>query len=119
MPAVIRRGFGLKTDPVAGGSEYDDLTAGAIDDADTFWPVNTGNLERGITRTTREEEVRGRRAAAPPLPFQAAPVMTVATNAYPSLFKQAAKYTLGGTPTSTGTAPAAKVWTYPPLGFGS
>lgn len=119
MPAAIRRVFGMVDDATAGGSEFDDLVAGLVPDASEFWPSNGGTFDRGITRTGREEEVRGRRASAPPLPFRAEPTMTIPANLYPSIFKKVAKIGMGGTPTNTGTAPAAITHAYPPLGFGA
>lgn len=102
MPASIRRLFGFADDATAGGSEYDDLVAGAIPDASIFWPVTGGNLDWNIERTERNDEVRGRRAATAPVVFRAAPVMTVPVPAYLSVVKKGLRKTLGAADTVTG-----------------
>lgn len=118
--ANIRRLFGIANDSVAGGSEYNDLTAGAVPDADTFWPVTGGNLDHNIERTSRNDEVRGRRAATAPEPFRAAPAMTVPFPVYRSVVEKILRKTLGGTDTvSGGVVPAPQTHTLGTLGFGS
>lgn len=119
MAANIRRLFGITDDAVAGGSSYDDLTMGAIPDASIFWPVTGGTFEPNIERTTRETEVRGRRAQSPPMPFRASPVMTVPVPPYLSICKKALRKALGGADVVTGTTPGPYTHTMGTLGFGS
>lgn len=106
--ATIQRLFGIVDDASPGGSGYDDLTAGAIPDSTLFWPVTGGTLDKSLERIDRNDEVRGRRAASPSLPFKARPVMTVPVPAYRSVLEKQMKKTLGGTDTVTpgsGTEP--------------
>ncbi len=117
MSANIRRLFGIKTDALAGGSPYDILSAGAIADVDTFYPVTGGTLDKNINQVTRGDEVRGRRPQNPPLPFRSNPVMTIPFNLYRSIFEKFWKKTAGGTDTVTGSAPSTH--TIPALGFGT
>lgn len=99
--ATIQRGFGFVDDANAGGSSYDKLVAGAIPDATTFWPVTGGTFDKGLERIDRNDEVRGRRAASPSLPFRARPVMTIPVPAYRSVIEKQVKKVLGGTDTVT------------------
>jgi hypothetical protein len=115
---AIRRLLGIKEDPEAGGSEYDDLTAGAIDNADVFWPVTGGTFDRNVERYDRNDEVRGRRAGTAPLAFRARPVLTVPIAAYASILGTALKKTLGGTDVVTGSV-APYTHTFGILGFGA
>lgn len=119
MAANIRRLFAIADDPTAGGSSYDDLTTGLVPDSSIFWPVTGGTLDWNVTRTERTDEVRGRRAATAPVPFQAAPVMTIPSRAYLSIAKKALRKTLGGTDVVTGTSPGPYTHTMGVLGFGT
>lgn len=106
--ATIQRLFGITDDAGSGGSSYDDLTEGAIPDATLFWPVTGGTMDKGLERIDRNDEVRGRRAASPSLPFKARPVMTVPVPAYRSVIEKEVKKTLGGADTvspGSGTDP--------------
>jgi hypothetical protein len=115
---AIRRLFGVKRDAVAGGSEYDDLVAGAIPNADIFWPVTGGTLDKNPEYLDRNAEVRGRRASQGRLPFRQAPVMTVPVPAYRSVIEFLLAHALGGDDTISGAGPA-KTHTLTALGFGS
>lgn len=131
--AVIRRLFGFVDDPVTGGASYDDLTttnfpAGSYPtfaagpppeppDATLFWPVTGGTIDQNIDRLDRADEVRGRRAVTPPMPFRSRPVITVPVNAYRAATEKALRKTLGGTDSVTGTA-SPYTHTLAVLGFG-
>jgi len=119
MSVAIRRLFGIADDAQAGGSEYDQLAAGAIPDASIFWPVTGGSLDKNIEQTNRNDEVRGRRAGSPPRPFRAGPVLTVPVPAYLSVLKKALKKALGGTDVVTGSVAAGFTHNYGILGFGA
>lgn len=117
--ATVRRLFGYAPDTVAGGSSYDVLTTGAIPDATVFWPVTNVTFAPNVTQIDRNTEVRGIRPARPPLPWTAAPVVTVQVPAYRSVIEVGAKKTLGGTDTMTGTSPASITHSIAALPFGS
>ena len=117
MLGIVSRLWGMKNEVTT--QSYDDLTVGAIDDADTFWPVTGGNAEKNLTRITREEEVRGRRAATAPRPFRAEPTMNVPVAAYRTALEKALRKTLGAADQRTGTPPAAITHRFDALGFGS
>jgi len=118
--AVIRRLFGIADDSSPGGSEFDELTMGAISDATIFWPVTGGTLDWNVERIDRNDEVRGRRSNTAPKPFRSAPVMTVPVPAYRSVVEKIVRKTLGFAATTTGTGPAAITHTWDgELGFGS
>ncbi len=107
MPAN-KRMFGIADDAVSGGSEYDDLTAGAIPDASLFWPITGGNFNPGLGTLNRDNEARGRRARTAPEPFTAEPVFTIPVPLYRSVGEKVLKKLLGGTDTVTpgsGTGP--------------
>lgn len=113
--ATIRRLFGIADDATTGGSEYDDLSAIAAGvavaafepiDATFFIPVTGGSLDWNLERIDRNEEVRMRRAVMPPLPFRAAPTITVPGLAYRSVVEKLLRKALGNaTYTPTGTGP--------------
>ncbi len=106
--ATIQRLFGIVDDAGPGGSGYDDLTNGEIPDATLFWPVTGGTMDKSLERIDRNDEVRGRRASSPALPFKARPVLTVPVPAYRSVLEKQVKKTLGGADTVTpgsGTEP--------------
>lgn len=121
---LIRRLFAF-ADDVVGGTSYENLTAGLVPDPTAnmpisgVWPATGGTLDRGLTRVTRETEVRGRRAVSPPLPFRAAPVMTVPFPAYRSIVEKLMRKCLGGTDVVTGSASTGYTHTFSELGFGS
>ena len=124
MP-VIRRLFGITDDAIPGGSSYDDLLVGAggtelkaIPDATIFWPVTGGAVDKNLERLGREDEVRGRRPALPPMPFRARPVITFPVPAYRSVLEKIVKKALGGTDTVVGTV-SPYTHTIDALGFGS
>lgn len=116
--ANIRRLFGV-TDDVVGGTSYENLSAGVVPDATIFWPPTGGTLDRGLTRIERTTEVRGRRAVSTPLPFRAAPAMTIPFPAYRSITEKLAKKCLGGTDAVTGSASVGYQHAFSELGFGS
>lgn len=116
--ANIRRLFGF-TDDVAGGTSYENLSAGVVPDPTVFWPATGGTLDRGLTRVDRATEVRGRRSVYPPLPFRAAPAMTVPFPAYRSIIEKLMKKCLGGTDTVTGASTTGYTHSIAELGFGS
>jgi hypothetical protein len=117
--ANIRRLFGY-TDDVVGGTTYENLTSpGVVPDATTFWPATGGQLDRGLSRIDRAPEVRGRRSVAVPLPFRAAPAMTIPFPAYRSVVEKLVRKCLGGTDTVTGSATTGYTHTLNELGFGS
>jgi Phage tail tube protein len=99
---ALARVFGVKDDAVTGGSEYDDLVAGAVPDATIFWPITGGTFDMNIERLDRNDEIRGRRANTPPIAFRSSPMMTVPMAAYASILGKALKKTLGGADTVTG-----------------
>jgi hypothetical protein len=115
---ALARVFGLRDDVVAGGSEYDDLTMGAIADANIFWPITGGTFDMNIERLDRNDEIRGRRANTPPISFRGSPVMTVPVAAYASVLGKALVKTLGGTDVVTG-AMAPYTHTFGILGYGA
>jgi len=129
MSPQVRRAFGYNDDPAsaAGGSNLEALTGGAIPDVTKFWPVTGGSLEWQPSRIERNNEVRGRRAVSPPIPFRVTPMQTIPTPAYRSVIEKALKLTMGseaavvGTSTTSGTvttvgAPYTHILTA--LGFG-
>lgn len=122
---ALQRLFGIVDDAAVAGTNFDLLAAGsggdlkAIPDASIFWPVTGGTFEANDETLGREDEVRGRRAATAPMPFRAAPVMTVPGNAYRTIVEKLIKKTLGGVDSIVGTSPAAGVHTIPALGYGS
>lgn len=102
--AFLDRLFGFVDDATAGGKDYDALSAGAIPDADTFYPVTGGNWEPNVERIDRNDEVRGRRANVPPRSFRAAPTMTIPVSCYRSIFEKIA-YKCMGQVNTTGAGP--------------
>lgn len=116
--ATIRRLWGYKSETGTPQS-YDDLVSGAIPDADTFFPVTGGDIDFGIERIDRDDEVRGRRARTRPRPFRAGPGQTVPLRAYRSAVERIARKCFGGVDTPTGTAPASITHDLAILGFGS
>lgn len=116
---MIRRLFGFSADTIAGGSSYDDLVSGAIPDADTFWPVTGGTLDKNLERYDREAEVRGRRPRTAPLPFRSGPQVTVPVPAYRLVLEKGLRKVLGATDQVTGTPPAAVTHRLDALGYGS
>jgi hypothetical protein len=121
MP-TIRRLFGVIDDTNAGGSEYDQLTSGAVPDASIFWPVTGGTFDRNTDTIDRNDEVRGVRAMTAGIPYRAAPVLTVPVPAYRSVFEKLLKKTLGGADAVVaGTGPNLNTYTHTLgiLGFGN
>lgn len=117
---AVRRGFGIAADPVAGGSSYDDLVAGAIPDATEFWPVTAGNLDKGIAVLDRNDEVRGRRSPTPSIPFQAVPAVPATVPAYLSIVAKAMAWCMGGGDTvSGGPDPAPFLHRLAMIGYGA
>lgn len=117
--ANIRRVFGF-VDDVVGGTSYENLApTGVVPDATSFWPVTGGNLDRGLTRIDRANEVRGRRAVYAPLPFRAAPAMSIPVPAYRSVFEKLMRKCLGGTDVVTGSTTAGYTHSFSELSFGS
>jgi hypothetical protein len=116
--ANIRRLFGV-IDDVAGGTSYENLAAGVVPDATTFWPATGGTLDRGLTRIDRSAEVRGRRSVQAPLPFRAAPAMTVPFPAYRSITEKLMRKCLGGTDVTSGSASTGYTHSFTELGFGT
>lgn len=120
MSPQVRRAFGYNDDPTsaAGGSNLEALTGGAIPDVTKFWPVTGGNLEWQPSRIERNNEVRGRRAISPPIPFRVTPMQTIPIPAYRSVVEKALKLTMGSEGAITGTAPGPFTHTLTALGFG-
>jgi Phage tail tube protein len=122
---TIARGFGIVDDAVAGGTDFDTLPVGTggnlktIPDATIWWPVTGGNQDATLATLSREDEVRGRRAAVSPMPFRSDPAATIPINAYRVVMEKLIKKTLGGADTVTGTAPAALVHSIAALQFGA
>lgn len=115
----VRRLFGV-IDDVVGGTSFENLSvAGTPPDATTFWAATGGTLDRGLTRIDRAPEVRGRRSVYAPLPFRAAPAMTIPFPAYRSIGEKLMRKCLGGIDTVTGSAPAGWTHSLAELGFGS
>lgn len=115
--AFLDRLFGFVLDATAGGKDYDALSAGAIPDANVFYPVTGGNFDGGIERIDRNDEVRGRRANVPPRPFRAAPTMTIPISAYPDAANKLAYHCLGLVNTAGGTPPTPYTHTITTLGY--
>lgn len=115
--AVLDRLFGIVDDATAGGSDYDSLSAGAIPDATTFYPVTGGNFDPAIERIDRNDEVRGRRANVPPRPFRAAPTMTIPMSAYPKALEKMTYKLLGNNATTGGGGSSAYTHTMSALGY--
>ncbi len=101
------RWFGFIDDPTAGGTALDDLSSGNILAPTTFVPVTTGTVDAGLQPLDRTNEVRGRRGDTPRMSFASAPTLTFEARAYPKLVRKLLRKALGGSITSTGTAPAA------------
>jgi Phage tail tube protein len=117
--AAVRRLFGFADDAVAGGSSYDALTSGAIPDATLFWPVSNVAFAPNVGTIDRNAEIRGVRAARPPLPWTARPVVTVQVPAYRTVVEKGAKKTLGGADTRTGVGPASITHAIAALPYGA
>lgn len=115
--AVLDRLFGIVDDATAGGKDYDALSAGAIPDADTFYPVTGGNFDPGIERIDRNDEVRGRRANVAPRPFRGAPSMTFPMSTYPKAAEKLTYKLLGDNTTTGGGAPTPYTHTMKAIGY--
>lgn len=124
----IRRQFGWVDDATVGGSNIDTLRGGptpdptvepTIPDASQMWPVTNASVDKGIVLLERNDEVRGRRGNTPPLEFRQAPVVTVSGRLYHPIMKKLIALVTGGTPATTGTAPAALTRAYLPIGYGN
>lgn len=103
--ATIQREFGIKTDPTAGGSAYDVLTAGAVPDADTFFPTLPGaTLNKGIVHINHDAWVFARRGRTKPVPLSSAPELTVDFPCTRAIVEKLFKKVRGGTDTVTGMA---------------
>jgi len=104
----MSRWFGFIDDPTAGGSTFDVLSGGlAIPVPTTFAPVSAAQADPGLNELDRKNEVRGRRADTAPISFASAPKMTFEARGYPKLVRPMLRKALGGSISSTGTAPAA------------
>jgi hypothetical protein len=106
----MSRWIGLVVDPTAGGSTYETLegTSGlAIPVPTLFIPASTAQMEPGVNPLERKDEVRGRRAEAAPISFASDPTATFTSRGYPEVVRRILRSALGGSITSTGTAPAA------------
>lgn len=100
--------IGFAVDPTATGSTKDILGVSPTFATPTVYvPVTTAQVNQGYTNIERNNEVRGQRGQVPEVPFQALPTLTFTTRLYPSLAAFFLPKALGGTITSTGTAPAA------------
>lgn len=120
--ATIRRTFGIKDDVTAGGSSYDTIVnsfGSVVPDADYFFPVTGGTLDKGIERIDRADEVRGRRAATRARPFRGAPSMTIPFPTYRNSLEKLLRKALGATDVVTNAAPLPIIHTLGALGFGS
>jgi hypothetical protein len=119
VSSAIIRLFGFSDDATVGGSGYDDLVAGAIPDATTFWPTTSTNVDKGIEQINRNAEMRGRRSATPQLPFRNNPSMTEEVPAYRSVFEKAVRKCFGAADIRSGTPPAAITHTLRPITGGA
>lgn len=115
----MSRWFGFIDDPTAGGSTLDVLASLAIPVPTTFVPVTSGQVDPGLVQRDRDDEVRGRRANAAPISFASQPNLSIEARAYPKLVRTLIRKALGGTISSTGTAPAAISSTLGPLQSGN
>lgn len=119
----MNRWLGLVADPTAAGTTFDDLAAmsgsAAAIAAPTLWlPVTTGQAEPGEQTLERTNEIRGRRGNTAPISFASAPSLTFEARAYSKLLRPLLRKALGGSISSTGTAPAAIESTVGPLQSG-
>lgn len=105
--STFQRLIGYIDDATAGGKAYDDLTTGLIPDADKFLPVTTAQVDGQENPLERASEVRGVRGAVAPIEFQANPIASHESIAYPSIVKKLVRLWTGGTDAKTGTPPAA------------
>ena len=114
----LRRAFGIADDAGLGGSCYDDLTAGEVPDADTWYPVTSGQVDKGVTRINRDDEVRAVRAGFSEVSFQASPTMTFTVPCYRTVAAKLLKKAFGKADSRAGTPPASIIHTLEPLEFG-
>lgn len=120
----MKRWVGLVDDPTAGGSTLDTLAAmpagaAAIAAPDLFVPVTSAQADPGIDDLERSSEVRGVRANTAPVAFRRTPSFSLEALAYPKLLRRLLPKAFSGTPSSTGSAPAAITSTIPTLTTGS
>lgn len=103
------RWFGYKADPIAGGTNLDDIAAdpAALLTADTFVPVTTAQVDPGVRDLPRDDDVRGRRANAQPITFASAPELTLGSRAWTRLARDLLRRAMGGSIASVGAAPAS------------
>lgn len=115
--AFLDRLFGFSLDAVAGGTDYDGLTLGAVPDATIFYPITGGSFDGGIERIDRNDEVRGRRANVPPRSFRAAPAMTIPLSAYRKAIEKLAYLAMGDVNTTGGGGATPYTHTITTIGY--
>lgn len=112
----------LADDPIAGGTNFDELTDGGPAE----WapptmavPISAAQMDDGLTDLNRDNENRGRRARSAPVSFASAPSGTFTARAYPKLIRKLLPAALSGAvTTSGGTAGAAYASTMGPVQTG-
>jgi hypothetical protein len=119
----MARWIGVGADPnsATGGSTWEKLVLPAttkIALPTLFIPATTATVEDQDKPIDRKTEVRGRRGEAAPQSFRVEPIMDIETHAYPTALRNLLRNCIGGTPTSTGTAPAPVESTVEPLQSG-
>lgn len=110
------------TNSATGGTTLDDLlgVSGGYSYPTpvTFFPVVSGSVDPGFEDRGRDDEVRGQRGSAPPLPWRSAPTATFRCRLYPDLAKWVLPRVLGVTASPSGTPPAAVTSKFSPAGHG-
>lgn len=107
----MARYLALKDDPIAGGTNYDDIVAAPAalltpTNADLL-VVTTAQADVGKRDLARDNDVRGTRSNSAPISFASAPSMTFGGRAWTSQARKLLRKALGGSITNTGAAPAA------------
>lgn len=103
------RWFGYKADPIAGGTNLDDIAAdpAAMLTPDVLVPVTTAQVDPGVRDLPRDDDVRGRRANAQPISFASAPELTLGSRAWTRLSRDLLRKAMGGTIATAGAPPAS------------
>lgn len=103
------RWFGYKTDPIAGGTTFDDVDddPAALLEPDVFVPVESAQVEPGDRSADRSGDVRNRRANSQPVKFAADPRTTFTSKAWTLFTRDLVRKGMGGSISTSGVAPAA------------
>lgn len=105
------RWLALDTDPIAGGTSYDDILA---DPAALVLPtsadalvVTTAQAAPNTRNLARDNDVRGTRANSAPIGFASAPTLTFEGRAWTSQLRKLLRQAMGGSIASAGAPPAS------------